>query len=195
MNFRALMAAILATTASFSVCFAVIPDAGPGSGQWSPQQVATIASLRLKESGKPAADPSNAYEGSTGAVALGRALFSDPRFSTNGKLSCATCHGAGTEFADTLPRGQGVGAGKRRTMPVMGAMNSPFLFWDGRKDSLWSQALGPLEDAVEHGGNRVAPTSCAAGSLLIARSIRWHVSKRYARERSDVDSHFHRRRT
>jgi cytochrome c peroxidase len=28
------------------------------------------------------------------------------------------------------------------------------LFWDGRKDSLWSQALGPLEDAVEHGSNR-----------------------------------------
>src|SRR5690606_27267904 len=26
--------------------------------------------------------------------------------------------------------------------------------WDGRKDSLWSQALGPLESAVEHGGNR-----------------------------------------
>jgi cytochrome c peroxidase len=40
-------------------------------------------------------------------------------------------------------------------MPVMGASHSPFLFWDGRKDSLWSQALGPLEDAVEHGANRV----------------------------------------
>ena len=37
----------------------------------------------------------------------------------------------------------------------MGATGSPFLFWDGRKDSLWSQALGPLEDALEHGGNRV----------------------------------------
>jgi cytochrome c peroxidase len=41
-------------------------------------------------------------------------------------------------------------------MPVMGASHSPFLFWDGRKDSLWSQALGPLEDPAEHGGNRVA---------------------------------------
>jgi cytochrome c peroxidase len=40
-------------------------------------------------------------------------------------------------------------------MPVMGAAHSPFLFWDGRKDSLWSQALGPLEDPAEHGGNRV----------------------------------------
>jgi cytochrome c peroxidase len=31
---------------------------------------------------------------------------------------------------------------------------SPFLFWDGRKDSLWAQALGPLESPVEHGGTR-----------------------------------------
>jgi cytochrome c peroxidase len=30
------------------------------------------------------------------------------------------------------------------------------LFWDGRKDSLWSQAMGPLEDPLEHGGNRLA---------------------------------------
>ena len=30
----------------------------------------------------------------------------------------------------------------------------PFLFWDGRKDSQWAQALGPLESAVEHGGTR-----------------------------------------
>jgi cytochrome c peroxidase len=32
--------------------------------------------------------------------------------------------------------------------------HSPFLFWDGRKDSLWAQALGPLESPVEHGGSR-----------------------------------------
>jgi cytochrome c peroxidase len=40
-------------------------------------------------------------------------------------------------------------------MPIVGDANSPWQFWDGRKDSVWSQALGPLEDAREHGGNRV----------------------------------------
>jgi len=40
-------------------------------------------------------------------------------------------------------------------MPIVGAGHSPWLFWDGRKDSMWSQALGPLEDSVEHGGNRL----------------------------------------
>jgi cytochrome c peroxidase len=41
-------------------------------------------------------------------------------------------------------------------MPLAGVARSPFLFWDGRKDSLWAQALGPLEDGREHGGNRTA---------------------------------------
>lgn len=39
-------------------------------------------------------------------------------------------------------------------MPITAAAHSPWLFWDGRKDSLWSQALGPLEDHAEHGSNR-----------------------------------------
>jgi cytochrome c peroxidase len=39
-------------------------------------------------------------------------------------------------------------------MPIAGTAYSPWLFWDGRKDSQWAQALGPLESAVEHGGTR-----------------------------------------
>jgi cytochrome c peroxidase len=39
-------------------------------------------------------------------------------------------------------------------MPIAGMAWSPFLFWDGRKDSLWAQALGPLENPMEHGGTR-----------------------------------------
>ena len=63
---------------------------------------------------------------------------------------------ANKQFQDGQPLGHGVGTGSRRTMPVIGAGHSPWLFWDGRKDSLWAQALGPLEDAAEHGGNRLA---------------------------------------
>lgn len=40
-------------------------------------------------------------------------------------------------------------------MPLAGVGYYPFLFWDGRKDSLWSQALGPLENPAEHGADRV----------------------------------------
>ena len=123
--------------------------------QWSVQEVSSIASMQLKNAGARPTDPSNAYEQRTEAAALGRALFNDPRLSANGKVACASCHAADQQFQDGKQFGQGIATGKRRTMPVMGAAHSPFLFWDGRKDSLWSQALGPLEDAAEHGGNRV----------------------------------------
>jgi len=43
---------------------------------------------------------------------------------------------------------------KRNTPSIVGAAYSPWLYWDGRKDSLWSQALSPLEDPAEHGGRR-----------------------------------------
>ena len=39
-------------------------------------------------------------------------------------------------------------------MPMAATARSPFLFWDGRKDSQWAQALGPLESPVEHGATR-----------------------------------------
>jgi cytochrome c peroxidase len=123
--------------------------------QWSAQEAGTIASMQLKKAGLRPADPSNAYEQRTDAAALGRTLFNDPRLSRNGQVACASCHAADQQFQDGRQFGQGIATGKRRTMPVMGAAHSPFLFWDGRKDSLWSQALGPLEDAAEHGGNRV----------------------------------------
>ena len=98
--------------------------------------------------------PSNAVEGSSAAIDLGRKIFNDTRFSKNQAVSCATCHDAQKHFQDGLPVGRGVGTGSRRTMSIVGSGHSPWLFWDGRKDSLWAQALGPLEDAAEHGGNR-----------------------------------------
>jgi cytochrome c peroxidase len=130
-------------------------DKAPLRDSWTVQETATLASMRLKEAGPRPVDPSNSYEQRTDAAALGRALFNDTRLSKNGQVACASCHSADKQFQDGRQFGQGIGTGKRRTMPVMGASHSPFLFWDGRKDSVWSQALGPMEDPAEHGGNRV----------------------------------------
>lgn len=101
-------------------------------------------------------DPGNRWADDAAAAALGRKLFFDERLSGNGHVSCATCHVPGRDFQDGLPLGKGMGTTGRRTMPIAGAAYSSFFFWDGRKDSLWSQALGPMEDAKEHGGNRMA---------------------------------------
>ncbi|TFW10577.1 cytochrome-c peroxidase [Oxalobacteraceae bacterium OM1] len=123
---------------------------------WSKDERETLASLRLSQLPPTPADPSNRVETMPQAIALGKRLFFDSRLSSNGKVSCASCHDPKQQFQDGKPVGQGVGTGIRRTMQVVGAGHSPFLFWDGRKDSLWAQAVGPLEDAAEHGGNRLA---------------------------------------
>jgi cytochrome c peroxidase len=154
MNRIAFVAAAAAAAMGLSVLAATVIT--PPRDIWSAREVATIASLQLKEAGPRPPDLSNAYETSAPAAALGQALFNDPRFSRNGQVACASCHSSQNQFQDSRRVGHGIGTGKRRTMPVMGASYSPFLFWDGRKDSLWSQALGPLEDPAEHGGNRVA---------------------------------------
>ncbi|MBL8523456.1 MAG: cytochrome-c peroxidase [Betaproteobacteria bacterium] len=124
--------------------------------RWLPEEFAAIMSLRLNQLPAAPADPSNAVENSAAAIELGRRLFADARLSSNSMVSCASCHDPAKQFQDDRPVGQGVGTGGRRSMPIVGLGHSPWLFWDGRKDSAWSQAVGPLEDAVEHGGNRMA---------------------------------------
>jgi cytochrome c peroxidase len=147
---------LAATAAAFAVSVFAAPEPkAPPRDTWSAPEVAAIAAMRLKEAGERPVDASNAYEQRTEAATLGRALFNDTRLSRNGQVACASCHSASGQFEDGRQFGQGMATGKRKTMPVMGAAHAPFLFWDGRKDSAWSQALGPLEDAAEHGGNRV----------------------------------------
>jgi cytochrome c peroxidase len=99
-------------------------------------------------------DPSNRWADDPAATDLGHRLFFDKRLSSDGRVACATCHNPRIEFQDGLPLARGVGTTDRRTMPVAATAYSPFLFWDGRKDSQWAQALGPLESPVEHGGTR-----------------------------------------
>lgn len=124
------------------------------SQAWSDPQKTQLETLRLTEAPLPR-DPSNRFADSESAARLGQRFFFDTRFSANGAVSCATCHIPEKDFQDGLPLGKGIGTTGRRTMSVSGSAASPWLFWDGRKDSLWSQALGPLESGVEHGGDRV----------------------------------------
>ncbi len=141
---------------SAAAMLAVAPSTShaDASAMWTVDEAATIATLRLSKLQPPPLDPSNAVDGKASAVALGKRLFNDVRFSSNGKVSCASCHAPDEQFQDGLAVGHGVGIGSRRAMPIVAAGHSTWMFWDGRKDSVWAQALGPLEDAAEHGGNR-----------------------------------------
>jgi cytochrome c peroxidase len=147
-------AAVLCAALAVTLADASEQLQGAGAVRWSADEKAVLVSLSLKQLPQAPADPSNAVERQPAAIELGRRLFSDARLSLNGAVSCATCHDPARQFQDGLPVSRGVGTGSRRAMPIVGAGHGPWLFWDGRKDSLWSQALGPLEDGVEHGTNR-----------------------------------------
>jgi cytochrome c peroxidase len=138
------------------VAVAILPGACVGlkTPTLTAQEMETIKSLSLAELPPLPASPSNRFADDVSAAALGRELFFDTRFSANGKVACATCHLPDRQFQDDIPVGRGVGVAARRTMPIVSVSYAPFLFWDGRKDSLWSQALGPLENPAEHGIDR-----------------------------------------
>ncbi|MGD9902246.1 MAG: cytochrome-c peroxidase [Vicinamibacterales bacterium] len=141
----AIVAALLAT---------ILDTAASAPRPWSAADLRTVRSLWIGDLEPLPPDPGNRVADDPRAAALGERLFADARFSANGQVACSQCHRADRQFQDDLPLGRGVGTTTKRTMPLAGAARSPFLFWDGRKDSLWAQALGPLESAVEHGGTR-----------------------------------------
>ncbi len=130
------------------------------SDAWSDRERVVILSLSPVTPCPPA--PHNRLADDDDAAALGHALFFDARLSGNGAVSCATCHDPARYFTDGRTTAVGIGPAPRHAGSVLGAAWSPFLTWDGRKDSLWSQALQPIEDGNEMGSHR----------LLVARLLR-----------------------
>jgi cytochrome c peroxidase len=102
------------------------------------------------------ADPTNRFADDPDAADLGHRLFFDERLSGNGSVSCATCHDPARDFTDGLAVSVGVGRNSRNAPTVLNTAFHRWLTWDGRSDSLWAQALEPMEDDVEMGGDRVS---------------------------------------
>ena len=94
---------------------------------------------------------------------LGQYLFFERRLSANGGVACATCHVPAKAFADGLTVGTGLAPGERNTPTLLNAAFGHWFFWDGRTDSLWSQALQPIENAKEFGSDRLCAVRFVAG--------------------------------
>jgi len=128
----------------------------------------------------PPLDLSNAHAGDPAAAGLGQAFYFDTRFSGTATLvdslgrpvpaarapkgapinvSCATCHDprrAGTDDT-SVPRTVSVGAG---IYDVNGEQTAnaafyPLLYWNGRSDSLWSQAVAVNESSFSMNSSRL----------------------------------------
>lgn len=106
--------------------------------------------------GGPPPDPSNVHGDRPGVAAFGKTLFDDKLLSPSGEVSCERCHNSDRAFTDGSEVAVGgVGGGVRNTPSILVAGWSRWQLWDGRADSLWMQALLPIEDAKEFGSSRL----------------------------------------
>jgi cytochrome c peroxidase len=121
---------------------------------WSDTEIATLKSLWIGSLLPLPPDPSNKFADDPDAAKLGHQIFFDTRFSANGNIACVSCHLPEKAFTDGLGRAKGLGTTRRGAPTLIGASYSPWFFWDGRSDSQWSQAMGPLENHLEHGSSR-----------------------------------------
>lgn len=140
----------------------VAPDAS--SGALRAEEIAMLRSLSIDALPEAPLDPSNRLAADLRAARLGHRLFFDPGLSRNGRISCATCHDPARHFTDGRPTALGLGPGARNTPTVVGAAHAPWQFWDGRRDSLWAQALAPMETLHEMGGTRIEVARLVTGS-------------------------------
>jgi len=94
------------------------------------------------------ADPTNKVGLNPKAAAFGEDLFNDWRLSRGEEFACQTCH----RVTDHL---MSVRDDTPIDIPTLWNLgHNKWFFWDGRADTLWAQALGPIENPKEHDFSR-----------------------------------------
>lgn len=88
-------------------------------------------------------------------IALGRRLFYEKALSSDGSLSCASCHQQAHAFADPRTSSTGIGGinGTRNAQPLFNLAWDHFFFWDARAISVEMQAFEPVTGHREMGSD------------------------------------------
>jgi cytochrome c peroxidase len=141
------------TVISLFICAFVLAPASFAQEpvQFSPGELQRI--LRLSPLPPIPDDPSNSVANDHAAALFGQYLFFDPNLSSSKRIACASCHIPNKNWADGLKTPPG---GLRNTPSLLNVAYNRWFFWDGRADSLWSQALKPIESESEMNGDRTA---------------------------------------
>ena len=172
-----------------TVALAVVASAGCGAGGffcgsdamcgWSETDLSRVAALANLPS-TPPPDNSNAYAANPDAIALGKLLYFDTRFSgpstwldglnhtmpfgrtaigQSAGVACVSCHDHGHGSVDpaSTPGDVSVGAGwtYANALPTFDSAFYPLHLWNGRIDSLWAQAVADNENPLTTNGNRL----------------------------------------
>ena len=137
------------------------PPAGGDSGVgeaagfagFSGQEIALVEALGPLPPLPP--DPTNAWANDADAAWFGRYLFYEPRLSGPGTFSCATCHDPAQGWGDGLRLSEAAGTTTRHAPTLWNVGHQRWFYWDGRCDSLWCQAISPIEAEAEMAGSRL----------------------------------------
>lgn len=95
----------------------------------------------------PPPSRSNAVADNEAAVELGAWLFNDDALSMTGvQLSCLNCHLPALGWSDDrrLSRMANGNDSARHSQALTNVAYQPFMFWNGKSDSLWAQAFKAL---------------------------------------------------
>lgn len=133
----------------------ILASTPPPNTGWTPAETAMLTGLWLGSLPVVPPSPTNAVADNPQAAALGHKLFFDARLSANNQVACTTCHRPDLLFTDGVPLSFGTRTTQRNAPTLIGSAYSPWLLWDGHKDSLWSQALEPIEHPDEQGSTRL----------------------------------------
>ncbi|MEM7229296.1 MAG: cytochrome c peroxidase [Planctomycetota bacterium] len=117
--------------------------------------------------GEPPVDTTNRFAADDQAAAFGHRLFFDTRLSGNGQISCVTCHDPMGGFADGASRAMGIAEGTRNSPSLWNVAYNRWYFWDGRSDSLWNQAMQPIERDVEMDSDRLSVVHLLSGDAAL----------------------------
>jgi cytochrome c peroxidase len=146
---------VLVLTISLLACSESDRDRRVELATWSPAELELLRSLSLGSLPPLPKSLSNRVADEPRASRMGERLFFDPGLSRTGEISCASCHVPTLHFTDGRTTSAGLGRGQRNAPSVVGASYGSWFFWDGRRDSLWAQALAPMETPTEMGSTRL----------------------------------------
>lgn len=122
---------------------------------WTRDELRVVNSLRLASLRPLPRDFTNRFSGNPDAIELGQALFFDRNLSASGKTACADCHEPARHFTDGKVLSFGSRQTARHSPSLIGVAYSQWFYWDGRRDSMWSQSVTPIETPGEMDMTRV----------------------------------------
>jgi len=140
------VAGLVAVGLTVSLCPVALAGAPAGLRGEAGYELKIPLGLDVDSLSVPASNPMSAAK-----VELGEMLYFDGRLSSDGTISCSSCHDPAKGFTDQKRVSNGVDGktGARNAPTVINTAFNIFQFWDGRSPSLEEQAKGPIANPVE----------------------------------------------